>query len=179
MKIEYTGRQIEVSDEVRRLTERKLAKLEKVLPSVTRAHLILTADKHRISAEVSVHSRQLDLAAVEVSTSPRLSVASAIDKLLRQVDKQRTRRTRKGGVSPRLPGALVAAKSEKSEESARVPRVIRSRRTAVKPMTLDEAALEMDGRADGVVVYRDAATERVNVLFRRRDGNLGLIEPEA
>ncbi len=57
--------------------------------------------------------------------------------------------------------------------------MIRSRRAAVKPMTLDEAALEMEGRADGVLVFRDAATERVHVLFRRKDGNLGLIEPGA
>ncbi len=46
-------------------------------------------------------------------------------------------------------------------------------------MTLEEAALEMGGRRDGVLVFRDAATERVSVLFRRKDGNLGLIEPEA
>jgi putative sigma-54 modulation protein len=46
-------------------------------------------------------------------------------------------------------------------------------------MTLDEAALELGGRGDGVLVYRDAATERVNVLYRRPDGNLGLVEPEA
>ena len=57
--------------------------------------------------------------------------------------------------------------------------MIRSRRSAVKPMTLDEAALEMDGRGEGVLVFRDAATERVNVLYRRKDGHLGLIEPEA
>ena len=57
--------------------------------------------------------------------------------------------------------------------------MIRSRRSVVKPMTLDEAAFEMEGRAEGVLVFRDAATERVNVLFRRRDGNLGLIEPGA
>jgi len=60
-----------------------------------------------------------------------------------------------------------------------VPRVVRTRRVAVKPMTLEEAALEMGGRTDGVLVFRDAATERVGVLFRRKDGNLGLIEPEA
>ncbi len=177
MKIDFTGRQTEISAELRRLAERKLAKVGKLLPSVTRAHVILTADKHRQVAEVSVHSRQLDLAAVEVTANPQLSVSNAIEKLLRQVEKQRTRRkARKGSASPRLAAATAEPRAEAGDGG---PRVIRSRRTAVKPMTLDEAALEMDGRAEGVLVYRDAATERVAVLFRRKDGNLGLIEPEA
>ena len=180
MKIEYTGRQTEITPEVQRVAEQKLRKVAKLLPSITRAHVILTADKHRQIAEVSIHSRQLDLAAVEVSSSPQLSVSNAIDKLLRQVDKQRTRRrTRKGADSPRLTAA--AAPAERRAEAARdaAPRVIRSRRSAVKPMTLDEAALEMGARGEGVLVYRDATTERVAVLYWRKDGHLGLIEPEA
>ena len=176
MKIEFTGRQTEIPDEIRRLAERKLSKLGKLLPAVTRAHVVLAADKHRRVAEVSVHSRLVDLTAVEVTTNPRLSVAGAIDKLLRQAQRQRAkRRERKGAVSPRL--APPAAAERAGEGPA--PRVVRTRRAAVKPMTLDEAAIEMEGRGDGVLVFRDAATERVSVLFRRKDGNLGLIEPEA
>jgi putative sigma-54 modulation protein len=176
MKVDFTGRQTGVPDEVRRLAERKLAKVRRLLPSVTRAHVILSADKHRQVAEVSVHSRQLDLAAVEVTGDPRLSVSGAIEKLLRQAQRQRAkRRERKGAASPRLPPPAAAPDRGDGE----APRVVRSRRVAVKPMTLEEAALEMSGRADGVLVFRDAATERVGVLFRRRDGNLGLIEPEA
>jgi len=175
MKIEFTGRQTAVPDDVRRLAEQKLQKVGKLLPSVTRAHVILSADKHRQVAEVSVHSRHLDLAAVEVTTHPRLSVAGAIDKLLRQAQRQRAkRRERKGAASPRL-----AAPAPERGGDGSAPRVVRSRRVAVKPMTLEEAALEMSGRGDGVLVFRDAATERVGVLFRRRDGHLGLIEPEA
>jgi putative sigma-54 modulation protein len=175
MKIEFTGRQTEIPDEVRRLAERKLQKVGKLLPAVTRAHVILAADKHRRVAEVSVHSRQLDLAAVEVTTNPRLSVSGAIEKLLRQAQRQRAkRRSRKGAATPRV-APLVA--EGRGDGGAR--RVIRARRAAVKPMTLDEAALEMEGRGDGVLVFRDAATERVSVLFRRKDGHLGLIEPEA
>jgi putative sigma-54 modulation protein len=174
MKIEFTGRQTEVPDEVRRVAERKLQKVGKLLPSLTRAHVILSADKHRQVAEVSVHSRHLDLAAVEVTTNPRLSVAGAVDKLLRQAQRQRAkRRERKGAASPRI----APAAPEPGGDGA--PRVVRTRRVAVKPMTLEEAALEMGGRTDGVLVFRDAATERVGVLFRRKDGNLGLIEPEA
>jgi putative sigma-54 modulation protein len=174
MKIEFTGRQTGVPDDVRRLAEQKLQKVGKLLPSVTRAHVILSADKHRQVAEVSVHSRQLDLAAVEVTTSPRMSVAGAIDKLLRQAQRQRAkRRERKGAASPRLP-----APAPERGGDGQALRVVRSRRVVVKPMTLEEAALEMGVRADGVLVFRDAATDRVGVLFRRRDGNLGLIEPE-
>ena len=173
MKIEFTGRQTGIPDDVRRLAERKLQKVGKLLPSVTRAHVILAADKHRQVAEVSVHSRQVDLAAVETTTNARLSVAGAIDKLMRQAQRQHARRReRKGASSPRLAPLAVERGGER-------PRVIRTRRAAVKPMTLDEAALEMDGRPDGVLVFRDAASERVRVLFRRKDGNLGLIEPEA
>jgi putative sigma-54 modulation protein len=176
MRIEFTGRQTGIPEELRQLAERKLRKVGKLLPALTRAHVILAADKHRQVAEVSVHSRHLDLAAVEVSTNPRLSVTGAIDKLLRQAQRQQARRReRKGAVSPRRASVPAA---ERGPEAG-VPRVIRARRAAVKPMTLDEAALEMESRADGVLVFRDAATERVNVLFRRKDGNLGLVEPGA
>ena len=175
MKIEFTGRQTEVPAELRRLAEGKLQKVGKLLPAVTRAHVILSADKHRQVAEVSVHSRQLDLSAVEVTTNPRLSLAGAIDKLLRQAQRQRAkRRERKGAASPRRP----VPRAEGGGDGG-APRVIRTRRSAVKPMTLDEAALELDARGDGVLVFRDAATERVSVLFRRKDGHLGLVEPEA
>jgi putative sigma-54 modulation protein len=176
MKVEFTGRQTGIPDELRRLAERKLQKVGRLLPAVTRAHVILAVDKHRQVAEVSVHSRHMDLAAVEVSANPRLSVTGAIDKLVRQAQRQQARRReRKGAATPRR--ATLPAPERESDPSA--PRVVRSRRTAVKPMTLDEAVLEMEGRADGVLVFRDAATERVHVLFRRKDGNLGLIEPGA
>jgi putative sigma-54 modulation protein len=181
MKIEFTGRQTEISKEVRRLAERKLQKIGKVLPSMTRAHVILTADKHRQIAEVSAHSRNLDLSAVEESTNPRLSVSTAMDKLLRQAQRhQEKRRGRKGASSARRPAATTTARGRPGgEEEPAAPRVIRNRRRAVKPMTLDEATLELEARGEGVLVFRDAASERMRVLYRREDGNLGLIEPEA
>jgi putative sigma-54 modulation protein len=174
MKIEFTGRQTEVTAAVRRLAESKLEKLSRRLPSVTRAHVILTADKHRLAAEVSVRSRNADLSATAVTNDARLSVSDAIAKLERQAEKQRTRhKVRKGAESPRL----ATPRAEKAEGGR--PRVIRTRRAAVKPMTLDEATMELGGRGGSVLVYRDAASEQVTVLFRRPDGNIGLIEPEA
>ncbi len=174
MKIEFTGRQTEVSVAVRRLAESKLQKLARLLPGVTRAHVILTADKHRRIAEVSLHSRNADLAAAAESNDARLSLSDAIAKLERQAEKEKTRRrVRKGAASPRLAAPAPAEKANGG------PRVVRTRRAAVKPMTLDEAALELGGRREGVLVYRDATTGRVAVLYRRPDGDLGLVEPEA
>ncbi|MCG6925468.1 MAG: ribosome-associated translation inhibitor RaiA [Acidobacteria bacterium] len=180
MKIEFTGRQTEIPREVRRLAERKLAKVAKVLPGLTRAHVILTADKHRQIAEVSAHSRNLDLTAVEESTNPRLSVSNAMDKLLRQAQRQQQkRRERRGPSTARRPSAPPPTGARPDEDDAEAPRIIRNRRRAVKPMTLDEATLELESRAEGVLVFRDAKTERMRILYRREDGNLGLIEPEA
>jgi len=104
-----------------------------------------------------------------------------MDKLIRQAERRvGKQRVRKGGGRSRAtsvrtaPPPVVSAPREE-----RGPRVIRNRRFAVKPMTIEEAALEVGASADGVLVFRDAATERVNVLYKRKDGNLGLIEPEA
>jgi putative sigma-54 modulation protein len=182
MKIEYTGRQTEIPTEIRRLAERKLQKVAKALPRMTRAHVILTADKHRLIAEVSAHSRNLDLTAVEESTSPRLSVSNAMDKLLRQAQRHREkRRGRKGASSARRMASAAERPPRRDEDDGRPsePRVIRNRRRAVKPMTLDEATIELEGRGEGILVFRDASTERMRILYRREDGNLGLIEPEA
>ena len=78
--------------------------------------------------------------------------------------------------------ARGAARAKKSTEArgpeVRTVRVIKSRRPVGKPMTVDEAAAEMLAREEGFLVFRDARSERVHVLYRRKDGNLGLVEPE-
>ncbi|HXB53622.1 MAG TPA: ribosome-associated translation inhibitor RaiA [Vicinamibacteria bacterium] len=176
MRIEFTGRHAEVPPEIKRLAERKLAKLARVLPSgIIRAHVIVTTDKHRQIAEVSVHSKHLDLTAEEASSDLGASLSTVIDKLTRraqhQVGKWRTRK-RAGPDRTRL-------RPPEEQPAELGPRVIRSRRFPLKPMTLDEAALEVGHSPEGFLVFRDAATERVSVLYKRKDGNLGLIEPEA
>lgn len=177
MRIEFTGRQTEVSPELRALTERKLRKLDRVLHGISDVHVVLEADKHRHIAEVSVHSPHLSLTAADESTDAGASLATVLEKLTRQAQRhmgKRIERKRRGPsrATALWSGILGAA------EPRRGPRVIRSRRFVVKPMTVDEAVLEVGGNDDGVVVFRNAATARVNVLYKRRDGNLGLIEPE-
>jgi putative sigma-54 modulation protein len=171
---------MDVPDKVRRLGERKLRKLAKFLRGITDVRIILTADKHRYSAEVTVHSPHLDLAATQESSDIGVSLSTVMDKLIRQAERHvGKQRVRKGGGRSRATSVRTAAAPVSAAREEPGPRVIRSRRFAVKPMTIEEAALEVGASAEGVLVFRDASTERVRVLYKRKDGNLGLIEPEA
>jgi putative sigma-54 modulation protein len=177
VQIEYTGRHTEVTPTLRGLAEKKLSKLAKVLPNITNVHVILSIDKHRHCAELTVHSSHLDLAAVEESGDLSTSLTTVIDKLLRQAQKRVGKlreRKRKSRTAAVWSGVL----------SAPVPgdggaRVVRSRRVVAKAMTVDEAMKQVNSTDEGLLVFRDAETERLNVLYRRKDGNLGLIEPES
>jgi ribosome hibernation promoting factor len=178
LEIEYTGRHTEVPAPLKSLAERKLKKLERVLGRITNVHVVLAADRHRQSAEVSVNSPHLTLTATEESADLALSLATVVDKLTRQAQrhlgKLRHRKRRAPKATALWSGVMTAG-----EGRGAGPRVIRSRRFMVKPMTVEEAVLEVQGSDEGFLVFRDAATERMNVLFKRKDGNLGLIEPEA
>ena len=173
MRIEYTGRHLEVPESARRLAEQKLRKLERILPGITTAHVLLRADRHRQVAEVVVHSPQLDLSAAESGGDSARALKAAIDKLLHQAQhaKGRRRDKRRRDAGPRQ--APVSPPAE------REVRVVKSRGFVAKPMTLDEALLQMETRKEGPLVFREPGAPGVRVLFWRRDGNLGLIDSEA
>jgi putative sigma-54 modulation protein len=173
MRIEFTGRQTEIPERLRTLAERKLQKLARRLRGVTHARVMLGVDKHRQVAEVTLHSRNLDLAATEVGNEPRTSLLAAIEKLERQALRRAERRRE----LKRRPAGPAAAPAPRGGDGGGV-RVIRGRRSAVKPMTVEEAVLQMEGREDRPFVFRDADSEGVKVIYRRPDGNIGLIEPE-
>jgi putative sigma-54 modulation protein len=184
MRIEFTGRQTEVPEPLRRLGERKLSKLSRVLPGITHAHVILSTDRHRQVAEVNIRSPHLDLVAQERSADFGASLTAAFAKLERQAQSKvgkRLDRKRRGG-SPRaltLRARAAQPPSEPARDLEPAQRVIRLRRVPLRPMSVDEAAEELNRRAEGFVLFREPGTRRVNVLYRRKDGQLGLVEPEA
>jgi putative sigma-54 modulation protein len=183
MRIEFTGRQTEVPEPLRRLAERKLAKLARVLPGITRTHVVLSTDRHREVAEVSVRCPHLDLVAQEATADFGASITAAFTKLERQAEHhlgKRLDRKSRGG-SPRaqtLRARAARPRPEPPRDLEPALRVIRSRRP-LRPMSVDEAAQELDRRAEGFVLFREAGSERLNVLYRRKDGRLGLLQPEA
>lgn len=112
------------------------------------------------------------------------SLSTVMDKLARQAERhqgklhERKRRAPARGTALR-PAAAAAAAAAREARDGDGPRVIRSRRFVAKPMTVEEAMMEVEASPEGLLVFRDATTRRMSVLFRRKDGHLGLIEPEA
>jgi putative sigma-54 modulation protein len=180
MQVEFTGRQTDVPAAARASVTRRLDKLEKALPGITHVHVVLTADKHRRIAEVTVHSPHLKLAAVEEGDELALAVASVMDRLVRQAQRHLGRqRSRKRSGARR--GAAAVWSGILSAREAAAPgsaRVVQTRRMLPRSMSVDEAVLTLEGDGEDVLVYRDSTTDQLHVLYKRKDGRLGVIEPE-
>jgi putative sigma-54 modulation protein len=177
MEFEFTGRHMEVTPAIERLAVKELKKLDRVLDSApARAHVIVSAEKHRKRAEIVVYWRDHVFTAVGENTDLTQSVASAASRVQKQAlrvkEKFQTKkrsRTSEKTIAP-VPGGVI-------EAAPPAPRIITARRYRVKPMTPEEAALELADSRDQFIVFRDAETNRVGVLYHRTDGNYGLIEP--
>jgi len=193
MRLELTGRHVTITPAIRRLTDQRLAPMLRLLnDNAVSAQVVLTKVKTRVHAEVTLHARgEHFLHGEATDRDVDLALSAAADKVDRQVRslKSRWSKGKRQGVSV----AKAAAAASPIGRDGRVPapgaravaadrralRIVRARRYAVKPMSVDEAALEVVDGADTFLVFRNAATDTINVLFRRSDGNLGLIEPEA
>lgn len=195
MKISYTGKSEEIPIQQRTKLEAKLQKLAKVLEQrgEKEAHVVLTQQRFLHKVEITMHA--LDHALVGIATGGDIAVAAheAFDRLEKQLLKLRarwrdTKRVRdkeadgekaSATLRPAAPKKAQVASSAKTSASAKkaarkqVYRVNHS--DGSKPMTLEEAMLEMEASQD-YLVYRDAQTDRVTVLMRRSDGHFDLIE---
>jgi len=179
MKITYTGRQVELAPAQLKKLEARFAKVGKLLDGrkECEAHVILSLERHLHHAEVTINYYHHQLVGIASNSDLFTAIHSAIEKLEKQAVKTRTK-WRDTKRTPRKTGeeeapAAVAEPEMNGESEGRVYRVNHHQKR--KPMTLDEALLEMDKNRD-YLVYRDAATDRVSVLLRRRDGNFDLVE---
>jgi putative sigma-54 modulation protein len=188
MKITYTGKLEALTPAETTKIEAKFAKIAKLLdaPKGEReAHVILTQERHLNHAEITVRYQDHHFVGIGSAADTYSSIGAALEKLEKQVLRWRERKRdshrgpkQEKAVGEAETGAAAAAAQAAAEldaETAPAPRVFRAdHHERRKPMTLEEALLEIEGR--NYVVYRDAETNRVSVLVRRRDGNFDLIE---
>ncbi len=177
MRIEYTGRQMEVTPDLRQYTEERLGKLNRVLHEHCDVHVILSAEKHRRIAEITVQWRDRTLVGIEETTDSRISINGALDKLERQAVRLLARlRTKKRRTSPASAVTLNVMMPERRADEDR--KILTTERIPIKPLTVEEAIESLSEDSRHLTIFRNVQTERVNIIYRRPDGRLGLIEPE-
>jgi putative sigma-54 modulation protein len=179
MRVDITARHFDLTPPLRRLVDQAITKLERILNdravSVT---VTLTKEKYRHIAEIVLHARgDHTLTGVGQGNTWPLAIRQAEAKVEIQGKKLKSKwtdgRHRKSRAGVGADGAAGPVRAE----AARAPRVVRGRYT-IKPMSVEDAALRLAGGDESFVVFRDAESDSVSILYRRKDGNLALIEPD-
>src|SRR3954454_12983330 len=179
MRLQVKGKNVEVSDSIRAYAQEKLAKLDRQLTDDPRVELELAvernpsiADSH--VAEATVFTRGPVLRARESSQDMKASIDQLVDKLERQVTRYREKRQRGRGRAGQDGGPesipVVPGESE--------PVIVKTKQFAVNPMSPEEAVLQLELVGHDFFVFRNADSSEINVVYRRRDGDFGLIEPQ-
>ena len=181
MQVVITGRHLEITEQIKTYVEKKMQRLEKYFNHILEAHVILTIEKHRQIAEVNIDANGLKIASQEETTDIFASIDNVVDKLERKLNryKERITRHRKKNRGTKEIGFLYGMiEPEEFEQEIREPQIIKSNRFAVKPMSIDEAAMQLDLSDLTFLVFMNDKSNEVNVIYHRNDGNYGLIEPE-
>lgn len=173
MRITITGKNIEVSDYLKDLTLKKMSKLDRYFPADTAAQVTMAVEKNRHIVEVTIPYAGGVIRGEEVTGDMYASIDNVIAKLERQIVRHRTKLEKNLKVD-----AFVEPVPEYSDEEEEGPRVVKVKRFSIKPMSEEEAILQMELVGHSFFVFMNAETNDINVLYKRNDGNLGLIEPE-
>ena len=193
MQLQVSGRNLDVTEPIREYAERKLARIERHLTEDTRVDLELAIERNRsISAnqhaELTVWTRGPVLRAHEYAEDMYAAIDLAVDKLDRQVRRYRERRRhwrphhQARDIEALLPlsdddEATSIALDNGAEPELPIPTIVKTKRFNMKPMHPDEAALQLELVGHEFYVFLNAESDAVAVIYRRRDGNLGVIEP--
>ena len=179
MKLQITGKNIDLQPTVRSYVERKLGKLSRHLPNITEAKVEISEEKtkspqYHFVVQVTINSNGTLLRGEEQGED----LFTAIDKveavLNRQIERYKGKRYNKGRGS-----SFIRAKFSKEAETAQPTEMVtKVKRFAIEPMSVAEAIDQMELLGHDFYLFRNSDTEEVNLLYRRKDGNYGLIEPE-
>jgi len=173
MRVSIAGKGMEISDYLKDVATKKIAKLQKYFEADTEAHITMSIQKSRHIVEVTIPFDGVVLRGEESTGDMYASIDGVVKKLEKQIHRHRT------ALKKRLrEDAFAGDDYVMGAEDEKVPAIVRTKRFIVKPMDLAEAQMQMELLGHQFFVFRNAVTHEINVLYKRQDGDLGLIEPE-
>jgi len=170
MQVTVRGKNVEITNAIREYVEKKLGKIEKFIDLPLEAQVNCMVERGRHIVEVTAHLNGMVLRGEEATNDMYASIDLVSDKLEKQVQKYKSRFKKRGKEAV----VADALETEGREEG----RVVKTKQFPVKPLTVDEAIMHMNLVSHDFFVFTNAETDKVNVLYRRKDGNYGLLEPE-
>jgi putative sigma-54 modulation protein len=179
MRVAITARHFELTPALRQLVEQRLAKLERILSErAISATITLTKEKFRHRTDLEVHTKGEHLLNGDgEGNSWTVSVREAVRKVEHQAEKLKSRWVEGKRQRVSAKGRDTAPTRARVEPAA-PRRIVRPTRYAVKPMSIEDAAMRVESGPDTFVVFRNSETEAISIVHRRKDGSLGLIEPD-
>ena len=176
MELTVTFRHLEPNDALRSYTQEKVSRIEKYISHITEVHVILSLEKRRHIAEIIAHANRAKITAKEVSEDNMYSAIDLVmDKIERQAKKYKDKLTSHKDLHRKARHNVF---STEDYEAGQQTNAIKTESIHIKQMTSDEAITQIGQVDDDFIVFKNSKTDKVNVLYRRRDGDLGLIEPE-
>jgi putative sigma-54 modulation protein len=173
MNVLVRGRNVEVTNALKEYVEKRVGKLSKFLDDVNEATVIMTVEGDSHKVEVTVPYNGVILRGEEATGDMYSSIDLITDKLEKQIEKYKGKLARR-----RSSNGQKAAVDVRAQDESDGPKVVKTKRFAIKPMPVDEAVMQMNLLGHSFFVFSNAETEQVNVVYKRKDGNYGLIEPE-
>jgi putative sigma-54 modulation protein len=176
MELTVTFRHFEPNDALRNHAQEKVSRIEKHISNATEVHVILSLEKRTHIAEVIVNVNRAKITAKEVNADNMYTAIDLVmDKIERQVRKYKDKITSHKDQHRKARQNIF---SFEGSEKIKQPNIVKTESVFIKTFTIDEAILHIESVNDDFLVFRNLETEKVNVLYRRRDGDLGLIESE-
>ena len=174
MKFIISGKNIDVTDGLRSAVNEKIGKLERYFTDSTEIHVTLSTEKERQKIEVTIPMKGNIIRAEQESNDMYVSIDLVEEIIERQLRRYKTKLIEKQQTAVSLNKAFIEEENEDDEEI----RIIRTKRFAVKPMDSEEACVQMELLGQSFFVFRNAETDEVNVVYKRKNHTYGLIEPE-
>ena len=176
MKFEYTGRHIEVTPALKSHVEEHFNRINHLFDGrPSKAHVIIEVERGRHRSEIILNWRKEVLTATTSNSDMYQSLAQTIDKLEKQALKIKNKVIDKNQKKDK--SAVTAAPADDADPEPPSRRIINARRYVVKPMAAEEAALLLDDGSDSFLVFRNDEDQKVSIIYKRKDGNYGLIQP--
>jgi len=181
MRLNVTFRHMESSPRIKDYVQEKTQKVKKYLNEPIEANVVLSTEKFRYTVDVSLAANNgVVINGVESQEDVYAAIDTVVDKLERQIKKQLSKSKRPNIKAAQFRMHVLSASEEKEEEEEEeaTPKVIKSTTYSAKPMSIEEAMEQLKASKNDFVIFTNAATEAVNVIYWRKDGHYGLIEPE-